>query len=68
MNAPRFLAGSDFARIVRLTPLVSIDIVVKDTMSLSATIRTHMVGKSHFDDLQFVNHCLPCVYHASSTY
>jgi colanic acid biosynthesis protein WcaH len=30
MNAPRFLAGSDFARIVRLTPLVSIDIVVKD--------------------------------------
>jgi colanic acid biosynthesis protein WcaH len=30
MNAPRFLAGGDFARIVRLTPLVSIDLVVKD--------------------------------------
>jgi colanic acid biosynthesis protein WcaH len=30
MNAPRFLTGSDFARIVRLAPLVSIDIIVKD--------------------------------------
>jgi colanic acid biosynthesis protein WcaH len=30
MSAPPFLAGHDFARIVRLAPLVSIDIVVKD--------------------------------------
>jgi colanic acid biosynthesis protein WcaH len=30
MSAPHFHPGSDFARIVRLTPLVSIDIVVKD--------------------------------------
>ena len=30
MSAPRFLASNDFARIVRLAPLVSIDIIVKD--------------------------------------
>jgi hypothetical protein len=30
MSAPHFLAGNDFARVVRLAPLVSIDILVKD--------------------------------------
>jgi colanic acid biosynthesis protein WcaH len=30
MSAPHFLSGSDFARVVRLAPLVSIDIIVKD--------------------------------------
>jgi colanic acid biosynthesis protein WcaH len=30
MSTPRFLNRSDFARVVRLAPLVSIDIIVKD--------------------------------------